>query len=263
MTVISLIAGSTAASVLAASLAVAPVAGTTMDSMRMDNATMGETARAHVQTLTRGEIEQGIAHAIALRLRAMGSTARIARIDGVRGQDVPCGDATIAVDGIAGRWPRRQAAVPVRLIVDGRAVHRLVARVALSDPRPVLVYAEDVPPRGPGGALILRPAMVDMTCCDDAPVASAADIDGLRLRRARRAGQPALRGDFEPIPDVLRRERIVIEVHRGPVRIALAGVALADGRIGERIAVLPSGAQAAVRARVSAKHKVEIDVLSP
>ncbi|TXH77757.1 MAG: flagellar basal body P-ring formation protein FlgA [Lysobacteraceae bacterium] len=209
------------------------------------------------------EIELEIAREVGLRLRAAGSAARVSRIDSACVPAPAWGHVSIKIGAIAGRWPRRRAAVPVDLIVDARVVRRLIARVELSDPRPALIYAEAAMPHRIATELMLRPAMIDMTCCEGDAVASVDNLAGLRLRRARAAGQPVLRADFEPVPDVLRRRPIAIEARTGPVRIALAGVALTDGRIGEQITVLPAGARTAVRARVSAKQKVEIDVPSP
>jgi len=70
---------------------------------------------------------------------------------------------------------------------------------------------------------------------------------------------PALASDFEPAPAVEARARVEIEVQRGGVRLSTPGIALADGRIGDRIRVRPETAEQTVLARVVATRKVRID----
>lgn len=214
--------------------------------------------------LSAGRIREEVASVVAQRLRDAGSDARISGIDGVRDQSLPAGRVELSVGEIAGRWPRTRAGVPVRVEVDGRLVRTLTAWVTLRDMRVVLTYADAAAARTPAEALRLLPADVDMTCCDAAAaVAATGDLAGMRLRRSARAGAPVLATDFEPMPEVSARERVDIEVDRGMVRLRTRGVALMDGRIGERIQVRPDAAEEAIVARVVATRKVRIDEDTP
>lgn len=211
------------------------------------------------QTLPAADIQREVETVLAQRLRDAGSSARIVAIVGVRDQSLPGGRAKAEVGAIPGRWPRARAGVPVRLTVDGRAVRTLTAWVETTDVRRVLTYAEAGKPRTAGDALRLVAGDVDMTCCDGAPVADGDALRGQRLRRAVRAGAPVLPSDFEPMPDVAERQQVTIEVVRGPVRLTTVGTALADGRIGQIIAVRPDASDSAVLVRVTDKKKVSLD----
>lgn len=211
------------------------------------------------QTLPAADIQREVDLALAQRLRETGSSARIVAISGVRDQSLPAGRAKAEVGAIAGRWPRARAGVPVRLTVDGRAVRTVTAWVETTDVRRVLTYADAANARTAGDALRLAAGDVDMTCCDGSTVADADVLRGQRLRRAVRAGAPVLPSDFEPMPDVAERQQVTIEVVRGPVRLTTIGTALADGRIGQTIAVRPDASDSAVVARVIDKKKVSLE----
>lgn len=210
-------------------------------------------------TMPSTDIQRDVEAAVTQRLRDAGSSARVCGVTGVRDQALPAGRVTLDVGAIAGRWPRARAGVPVRLSVDGRVVRTLTAWVELGDVRRVPTYADRAAAKSPADALHLTAGDVDMICCDGATAPSADALAGMRLRRAVRAGEPVLLSDFEPMPDVVERQRVGIEVMRGPVRLTTTGTALVDGRIGQVIAVKPDASAHTVKARVTAKHMVALD----
>lgn len=217
------------------------------------------SAQGATLTLPSTDIQRDVETVVTQRLRALNSTARVLGVSGVRDQSLPAGRVTLEVGVIAGRWPRSRAGVPVRLIVDGRNVRTLTAWIELSDVRNVLTYAEPVSAKASTDELRLVTGDVDMTCCDGAPALTADALVNMRVRRAVRAGDPALLSDFEPMPDVVERQPVVIEVLRGPVHLTSVGTALADGRIGQIIAVRPDTSDQTVKARVTAKQTVTLD----
>lgn len=214
---------------------------------------------AQTQTMPVADLQREVETAMVARLRDARSPARVVAIEGLRDQTLPAGRVRLDVGSIAGRWPRARAGVPVRVLVDGRAVRTLTAWVALSDVRSVPTYAEAVSAKSPAETLRLVPGDVDMTCCGDATVVDAGALSGLRVRRAVRPGEPALLSDFEPMPDVAERQSVGIEVTRGTVRITTTGTALGDGRIGQIVSVRPDASSEVVRARVIAKQKVILE----
>ncbi len=231
-----------------------------------------EPAGAPVRTVPAEEIRQVVDAELARRLRDTGSTARIVSVDGVRDQALPAGTLAMDVGNVAGRWPRARVGVPVRLRVDGRVVRTLTVWVAMSDVRRVPTYAQAANAKSTLDAASVVVADVDMTCCDGALVDVRAGADGItgadalagkRLRRAVRAGQPVMAADFEPMPDVAARQKVTIEVVRGPVRLTTVGVALADAHIGQRVTVRPDAAEQAVVGRVTDKQKVILDEQTP
>jgi flagellar basal body P-ring formation protein FlgA len=211
------------------------------------------------QTVTEGEIRRCVERAVLQRLQAVGSGARIDSIDGVRAQSLPPGEVRIDAGAIAGRWPRSRVGVPVRLSVDGRLVRVTTVWIGLRDERSVLTYVESIPGKHAASDVRLTLREVDMLCCEGEVLADQEALSELRTRRAVRAGQPAMRSDFEPMPDVLARSRIGIVVTHGAVRISSTGTALADARIGERVAIRPDRSDAPVVGRVTAKQQVMID----
>ncbi len=217
------------------------------------------SAQSGTLTLPSVDIQRDVEAAVTQRLREADSSARVLGVSGVRDQSLPKGRVTLEVGAIAGRWPRARAGVPVRVSVDGRVVRTVTAWVALGDLRNVLTYAEPASAKTPVDALRLVAGDVDMICCDGAAAASVDTLAGTRVRRQVRAGEPVLLSDFEPLPDVAERQQVAIEVVRGPVRLTTVGTALADGRIGQVIAVRPDASERTVKARVTAKRMVALD----
>ena len=145
------------------------------------------------------------------------------------------------------------------LKIDGRVVRSLTAWVEMQDPRTVMTYAANYLSHEPGAEVKWVPASVDMACCAGAVATSAEQVIGLRTVRAVRAGQPVMLADFEPQPDVQASQRVAIEVVRGSVRLQTSGVALGDGRIGDRLVVRPDHSRETVTSRVVSKQKVVVD----
>lgn len=211
------------------------------------------------QAVSVADLQRAVETAVIARLRDARSPARVVVVEGLRDQTLPDGHVRLDVGTIAGRWPRARAGVPVRMLVDGRVVRTLTAWVVLSDVRSVPTFADAASAKSPAETLRLVPGDVDMTCCGDAAVVDADALSGLRVRRAVRAGEPALQSDFEPMPDVVERQSVGIEVVRGTVRVTTTGTALGDARIGQIVSVRPDASSEAVRARVIAKQKVILE----
>lgn len=214
---------------------------------------------AQMQTVSVADLQREVEAVVVSRLSAARSSARVVAIEGLREQTLPAGRVKFDVGVIAGRWPRARAGVPVRVLVDGRAVRTLTAWVALSDVRSVPTYADAASAKSPTESMRLVPGDVDMTCCGDSAVIDPGALSGLRVRRAVRAGEPALQSDFEPMPDVAERQSVGIEVVRGTVRVTTTGTALGDARIGQIVSVRPDASSEAVKARVIAKQRVILE----
>lgn len=216
-------------------------------------------AMPHAQRVPAADILRAVEAAVADRLASSGSTARLQAVGRIRDQQVPAGSLRIEVGDAAGRWPREHVAVPVRLWVDGRPIRSLTIRAEMHDPRVVPVYEGDYATHQAAAAVHVVLREVDMICCADGKPADVAALSSARLRHAVRTGKPALQSDFESMPEVLAQEPVTIEVSRGAVRITTTGVALDDGRIGERIPVRPERSRVAVSSRVVGKERVAID----
>lgn len=222
-------------------------------------AVLAASNAAPVQVLPAERIEAQVRSALAERLARISSDAQVQVQSMLREQTLPAGAVAIRVGEIAGRWPRTRIAVPVRLLVDGQAVRDMTVRVELHDKREVLTYAAGYAAHRAFAALRLVPAVVDMTCCAGSALAEKDQSSDVRLKRAVRAGQPVMIEDFEAVPEVVAREPVEIEVTLGRIHLATTGVALHDGRTGDKIDVRASASGETVQARVVAKQKVIVD----
>jgi flagella basal body P-ring formation protein FlgA len=211
------------------------------------------------QTLPADTITAAVTQRVQARLQQMGSTATFAFAGRIGDQTLPSGHADVRVDMDAGPFPRARVGVPVWLWVDGRPVRPITVWIAMHDEREVPVYTKPYAAKTPASALQLRTRRIDMTCCTGMPIESDARIDGLRLRVPARTDMPALAGDFEPLPAVTANAPVKIDVDRGVVHLTVAGTALADGRIGDTVAVRIDQGRQALRARVIGPQQVQID----
>lgn len=220
--------------------------------------TIAALATPQGQRVPADVLEAPARQALAKRLAETGSHAELRLLRPLHEQALPSGQFSVEVGDIAGRLPRPQVAVPIRLRIDGRTVRTVAVRFELHDERTVLTYAGAYATRALGETLRLQNARVDMACCVGITVTDAQQVQNLRLKRGVRAGQPVLAEDFEAIPEVQAHEPLAIEVESGPVRLTTPGVALADGRIGEWVAVRATASGEVVEARVVAPQKVAV-----
>ncbi|HEY2344262.1 MAG TPA: flagella basal body P-ring formation protein FlgA [Xanthomonadaceae bacterium] len=213
---------------------------------------------AQTQVLPADAIAQAVQRDLQKRFEP-GSQAQI-RVSGrIADQILPVGKVRIATGSIAGRWPRTHVGVPVQLLVDGNATRTLEVWVDVHDERTVPTYAAAYPVHREGGGLSLISAVVDMSCCEGQLAGDTAWLASQRLRRAVKAGEPAVAADFESTPDVVAQQRVAVEVVRGPVHLHASGIALHDGRIGDRIEVRVDQSPDAVASRVVARQKVVVE----
>lgn len=211
------------------------------------------------QHVSGARIAEAVELALTQELAGHNPDARVEVSARVGDQVLPVGTLDIEPGPVAGPWPRRRAGVPVRLMVDGRTARTMTVWVEARDPRRVLAYAADYSARHAGGDLELREAIVDMACCAGTPVTTPSTVRSMRTKHGVRIGAPAMLSDFEAQPDIARQQRIDIEVANGPIRLIAPGIALGDGRVGERIAVRADQSQAVLHGRIATQNKVVVD----
>lgn len=68
-------------------------------------------------------------------------------------------------------------------------------------------------------------------------VAPATPLQGMRARKALRAGDVLCVEDMEPKPPVSRGERVIVHSSAGLVTVVVSGIAEQDGNIGDRLQV--------------------------
>lgn len=68
-------------------------------------------------------------------------------------------------------------------------------------------------------------------------VSPALPVQGMRARKALRAGDVLCAEDIEPKPPVSRGERVIVHSSAGLVTVRVSGIAEQDGNIGDRLQV--------------------------
>lgn len=196
---------------------------------------------------------------VQARLQTSGSTATVA-VSG-RVADMPAlgADARLEVGEVAGRWPRARASVPVRVVGTNGVQRTTTVWLTASDVRTVLAYRADAAATTAADTLAWEARSLDMVCCEGTPVTQLDEVRGQHLQRAVRAGSPVLQQDFAHAPDVAAQQQIQLAVERGAVRIVVAGTALDNGAVGQRISVRPQGSRSVVQARIVAPAEAVID----
>ena len=92
----------------------------------------------------------------------------------------------------------------------------------------------------------------------DAPVANPAELAGQRLTRPLKAGEPLTRRAAEPPPVIHRGEVVKMVIRQGGLLLTAAGIAQADGAMGQTIRVENSNSKKIVRGQVSGPGIVEV-----
>ncbi|MFC0677978.1 flagellar basal body P-ring formation chaperone FlgA [Lysobacter korlensis] len=168
-------------------------------------------------------------------------------------------NATLAVAPLAGRLPRPQLPVTVRVQSRGQPERLVTAWVELTERRVAPVYAQAQVAGTPVGPAGLELRDVDLACCAGLPLATAQPPQGAVLARAVRAGEPAMAGDFRPAPAVARGDAVTVDAGHGVVRLSIDGQALEAGNPGDRISVRTTVSAHPLQARVIARGKVTLD----
>ena len=89
-------------------------------------------------------------------------------------------------------------------------------------------------------------------------VTSPAGAQGMRMRKALRAGDAICEQDVELKPLVARGDRVTVRASAGMVTVVLAGVAEQDGNLGDRLAVRNPSSGESYMASVAGEGEVVV-----
>lgn len=89
-------------------------------------------------------------------------------------------------------------------------------------------------------------------------VTSKAAVQGMRLRKALRAGEPICEQDMEPKPLVARGERVTVRARAGLVTVMLDGIAEQDGNLGDQLPIRNPTSGESYMAAVAAEGEVVV-----
>lgn len=174
--------------------------------------------------------------------------------------------ADVAIDGehpqllamVPTPWLRQRIPVTVRITSGARTTTAIVWASA-SAPSPGPVYAADQPRGSAGKDVVIAAGTIDRARTRGVPAPEDGVRDASRLRRAVRAGEPALATDFEPLPLVQAQQPVAIQAGGNGVQLSVAGVALADGAAGDWIPVRWAGGDRPLHARIINHEVVRIE----
>jgi flagella basal body P-ring formation protein FlgA len=210
------------------------------------------------QLVSASRLVEAARKAVQARLSTQAGEVSLTSIGMPEDVRVDRGAIDLKVRPISGKWPRSRIGVPVDVLVAGHVARSATVWFALTVQSRTLTYSEELPVGTAAAAIRPQMADVDVTSIDEVMVGKPEEIDGMRLRRSVRAGEPVLKADFERIPDVDRHQKVRVSVTYGAIRMATHGVANSAGNTGDVIPVLVDSADVPVRAKVTDKGVVEV-----
>ena len=178
----------------------------------------------------------------------------------------PVGSATAPCD-----WPQiegaevAQAAAPaprmlttVRVRCEDGTAATVPVWFKVKAQAPVVVAARDLPSGAALTAEDVRVEQLDVTRVRGGTVAPGTDPAGLLVATPVKAGAPLLQAAVRTETDVIAQQPVVIRTTAGAVKIEIMGLALQNGRIGDRVQVLNLSSGDTLLARVTHSRAVEI-----
>lgn len=154
-----------------------------------------------------------------------------------------------------GLAPRMLSAVRIRC-GDGR-VDTVPVWFDVKAYEPSLVATRDLP-----AGRVLTPGDVEMIEVDVTQVhgerwPARTEVAGLHTVVPVRAGAPITRGMLGAEPEVVAQAPVLIRARQGSVKVEAMGLALQDGRVGDRVQVLNLSSGDTIMARVTHSRAVE------
>ena len=154
--------------------------------------------------------------------------------------------------------PRSRMTVRVDVLLDGNFYRAVPVTFLVSAITPVLVARADLAKGMMPACANLELQLRDIAAFPSAPqTGDCADLQR-RLRRNLTAGDVLLSSELETIPAVSEGQYVTLQVSEGAVQLESRALALADGRVGQRIAVRATASQEPVLATVIAPGLVNL-----
>jgi len=222
------------------------------------SAPLQASALPALQRVASAQIVEAARAQLMLRLGGDAAAAQVSLVGTPEDAMVLPGKLALTVRPPTGRWPRARVSVPVDVSVDGQVVRSATVWFALSLHHDVLSYVADTPPGTAAGSLKFAPHDEDVAAVQGDLVTDPSQLNGMRLRHSVAAGSAVSREDFEPIPDVDRRQRVEVDAAFGSIHMQTKGTAIGRGNTGDTVSVLVDGGEAPVDARITNKGVVEV-----
>lgn len=171
------------------------------------------------------------------------------------------GNVSLRARAVDGAWPRRRVGVPVDILQGDRVAQTRMVWLSVQWWQQVAVYALDARSGTPMNELRVHTDEVDMAGGGEPALAldTLGPMDGWRLRRSVRAGEPVVRSDLSLRPAVSREQAVRLSLRQGPVALTVPAIANGEGEMGQWVPVRAEGAERSVLAKVVARGEVTIE----
>jgi flagella basal body P-ring formation protein FlgA len=153
---------------------------------------------------------------------------------------------------------QRHPTVWVDVVVDGTFYRTVPVGFELHAWRPALVAGRALAAGSTPRCADLVERDVDLTALPGPAIGDCGDLHG-RLVHALAPGAPLLAAQLRQAPSVAQGDTVTLQFIDGAILLESRATALADGAVGDRIDVRPSGAQRSVRADVAGTGIVRIN----
>jgi flagella basal body P-ring formation protein FlgA len=207
-----------------------------------------------------------------LGLRSMIEASVRSELDSVRAIEIPSLErlvpdlpddelGLVRVD-IAFMGPVRGGRLGLRVSLsrDDRLLKRSVVNVRVDGEREVVVPTRLIRSREKIGREDVELVAVPLSNIRSEALTDLDEVVGQRARRSLREGRPIASASLELSPDVVRGQRVKLQLRKGALRIEAVGRAQEDGRRGEWVRVLNTSSRREVLGRVAQDGVVHVDL---
>lgn len=171
---------------------------------------------------------------------------------------LPSGNLSVTARQVHAEGLAKRVCVWVDVSVNGVATTSLPIWFSVSAYEPAIVATRNIARHERLGALDIKIEERDIAGLAAKPLDVERSVDALRSRQALAQGQILLRTDVETAPSVLRNQEIQVQVRSGGVVIETSGIAMQEGRVGDRVSVRNPGSQKDYVARVISEGVVMV-----
>jgi flagella basal body P-ring formation protein FlgA len=152
----------------------------------------------------------------------------------------------------------RRVAVWVDVLIDGAFVRSVTVPLQVQAFKNVLVAKRDLPKGAAPQCDTLSERAEDVAALDSAPFPADCKLVQGNLRRAMALGTPLLKSNLQAPIAVAQGDSVSLQLVAGALTLESRAVAIADGEVGQRIAVRPSLSTDTIIAEVIAPGVVKV-----
>ncbi|WP_374351367.1 flagellar basal body P-ring formation chaperone FlgA [Chitinimonas sp.] len=208
------------------------------------------------QTVTSSTLIQAASEYLRSQLAADGDAVVLPAASATPDLQVASGQLSLRPRPLSAPSARQ---VQIDLLVDGQFQRSARLAFTVHGSRTVLVARRDLPAGTQPDCADVEPQLRDIASLDAPPLAADCQTIHGQLRHPLPAGAPLLHAQLVQPKPVRQGEEVRLRLAQGGIVLESRAIALADGEIGERIAVRPTQGKATVLARVAATAQVEMD----